>query len=55
VVKKKVLVHLGEHKMPQAAMEARPFDIEDHRQRGRTEQATKLQEKLEKLRELTTA
>ncbi len=53
VVKKQVLVHLGEHDAPEAALAAWPSDIEDHRQSGRTEQADKLEAKLTWLRALT--
>ena len=53
VVKKEVLVHLGEHETPEAALASWTSVIEDHRQSGRTEQADKLEGKLKKLRELT--
>jgi hypothetical protein len=53
VVKKEVLVHLGEHETPETALAAWSSDIEDHKRSGRTEQAKKLQEKLIRLRELT--
>ena len=51
-VKKEVLVHLGEHETPDAALTAWPREIETHRASGRGEQADKLAGKLEKLRTL---
>ena len=51
-VKKEVLVHLGEHDTPDAALTAWPREIETHRASGRGEQADKLAGKLEKLRTL---
>ena len=48
-----VLVHLGEHRTPEAALAAWPGEIEEHRRTGREEQAEKLQGKLERLKELT--
>jgi hypothetical protein len=53
MVKKRVLVHLGEYQSPEAALAAWPEEIEDHKHNDRTEQAKKLHEKLERLRELT--
>ncbi len=53
VVKKEVLVHLGEHETPAAALEAWASDIEDHKESGRYDQADKLQAKLTRLRALT--
>jgi hypothetical protein len=48
-----VLVHLGEHRTPEAALAAWPAEIEEHRRAGREEQAEKLQGKLERLKKLT--
>jgi hypothetical protein len=48
-----VLVHLGEHETPEAALSAWPDEIAEHRRYGRDEQADKLQGKLEKLRSLS--
>ncbi len=50
----KVLVHLGEHDSPEAALSAWPGEIDEHRRNGRDEQADKLQRKLDELRQLTT-
>jgi hypothetical protein len=47
-----VLVHLGEHPTPEAALAAWPAQVEHLRAIGRDDQAEKLQAKLEKLREL---
>lgn len=52
MVKKEVLVHLGEYDTPKAALAAWPGEIEDHRKHDRGEQADKLFVKLEKLRTL---
>jgi hypothetical protein len=52
-VKKEVLVHLGEHATPGAALVAWPEEIDEHRRAGRDEQADKLQGKLKRLEELT--
>jgi hypothetical protein len=51
--RQEVLLHLGEHRTPQAALAAWPGEIEEHRRAGRGEQAEKLQGKLERLKELT--
>ena len=51
-VKQEVLVHLGEHETPEAALAAWPQEIEHLRVIGRESQAEKLESKLEKLREL---
>lgn len=48
-----VLVHLGEHRTPEAALAAWPGEIEEHRRTGREEQAERLKDKLERLKELT--
>ncbi len=48
-----VLVHLGTHETPEAALAAWPNEIAEHRRYDRDEQAEKLQEKLDRLRELT--
>src|SRR5215217_3186929 len=51
-VKQEVLVHLGEHETPEAALTAWPSEIELLRAIGREGQAEKLESKLAKLREL---
>jgi hypothetical protein len=47
-----VLVHLGEHTTPEAALAAWPGEIATHRRAGRDEQAKKLELKLVRLQEL---
>jgi hypothetical protein len=49
----RVLVHLGEHPTPQAALAAWPSEVEHLRDIGRDRQADRLETKLERLRELT--
>ena len=51
-VKQEVLVHLGEHETPEAALATWPSEIEHLRAIGRESQAEKLKSKLAKLREL---
>ncbi len=51
--RQEVLVHLGEHETPEAALAAWPDEIAEHRRYGRDEQAEKLQRKLYRLQELT--
>lgn len=51
--RQRVLVHLGEHPIAQAALEAWPTEVERLRSVGRDGQADKLAAKLETLRELT--
>jgi uncharacterized protein YceH (UPF0502 family) len=51
-VKQEVLVHLGEHETPEAALAAWPSEIEHLRVIGRESRAEKLESKLAKLREL---
>jgi hypothetical protein len=51
-VKQELLVHLGEHETPEAALAAWPSEIEHLRAIGRESQAEKLESKLAKLREL---
>ncbi len=51
-VKQEVLVHLGEHETPEAALATWPLEIEHLRVIGRERQAEKLESKLGKLREL---
>jgi hypothetical protein len=53
-VKQEVLVHLGEHPTPEAALDAWPPQVERLRAIGREEQADKLETKLDRLRELTS-
>jgi len=48
-----VLVHLGEHPTPEAALQAWPAEVEHMRAIGRDAQAEKLRSKLDRLRELT--
>jgi hypothetical protein len=48
-----VLVHLGIHPTPEAALEALPQEIEHLRRIGRDSQADRLTNNLEKLRALT--
>jgi hypothetical protein len=50
-----VLVHLGVHETPEAAMSAWPNEIAHLRRIGRDRQADKLEANLEKLRALTKA
>ena len=52
-VKQEVLVHLGEHETPEAALAAWPSEIAHLRHIGRDQQADKLQANFEKLRALT--
>ncbi len=51
-VKQEVLVHLGEHETPEAALAAWPGELEHLRRIGRDDQAEKLQGKLNELRAL---
>jgi hypothetical protein len=51
--RQKVLVHLGEYPTPEDALSAWPDAIDEHRRAGRDEQAEKLQDKLDRLQELT--
>jgi len=48
----RVLVHLGEHETPEAALAAWPTQLEHLRRIGRDRQADELQRKLDKLSEL---
>ena len=52
-VKQEVLVHLGDHPTPEAALDAWPTQVEHLRAIGREGQADKLERKLTRLRELT--
>jgi hypothetical protein len=47
-----VLVHLGQYETPEVALAAWPEEIAEHRRADRDEQAEKLQDKLNRLREL---
>jgi hypothetical protein len=47
-----VLVHLGVHPTPQAALEGWPSEVEHLREIGRDHQADRLAAKLKRLREL---
>jgi hypothetical protein len=51
--RQEVVVHLGQYPTPEDALTAWPEEIARHRAAGRDEQAEKLQEKLDRLRELT--
>ena len=51
-VKQEVLVHLGEHETPEAALTAWSSQVEHLRRIGRDGQADKLEAKLEKLKKL---
>jgi hypothetical protein len=51
-VKHEVLMHLGEHETPEAALAAWPSEIEHLRRIGRDDKANKLEDNLEKLRAL---
>ena len=52
-VKQEVLVHLGVHETPEAALSAWPTEITHLQRIGRDQQAGKLQANFEKLRALT--
>ena len=52
-VKQEVLVHLGEHETPEAALTEWPLEIAHLRRIGRDQQSDKLQANFEKLRALT--
>ena len=47
-----MLVHLGQHPMPEAALQAWPAEVEHLRAIGRDGQAEKLEAKLKRLRGL---
>lgn len=51
--RQEVLVHLGEYPTPEDALAAWPNEIAEHQRYGRDEQAEKLQDKLDRLQELT--
>jgi hypothetical protein len=51
-VKQEVLVHLGEHETPEAALAAWPSQMEHLRRIGRDRRADELAAKLEKLKKL---
>jgi hypothetical protein len=53
--RQEVLVHLGVHETPEAALSAWPAEVEHLRAIGRDDQANKLEANLEKLRALTEA
>jgi hypothetical protein len=53
--RQEVLVHLGVHETPEAALSAWPLELEHLRVIGRDDQADKLEANLEKLRALTEA
>ncbi len=47
-----MLIHLGEHQTPEAALAGWAEEIGEHRRAGRDKQAEKLQGKLDRLQEL---
>ena len=49
---KQEVVHLGEHQTIEAALELWPQEIQELRRVGRPKQADKLEEKLDRLRNL---
>ena len=51
--RQEVLVHLGEYETTEAALAAWPSEIAEHRRANRDERAEKLQDKLNRLQELT--
>ena len=53
--RQEVLVHLGVHETPEAAMASWPHEIAHLRRIGRDQQADKLENNLKKLRALTEA
>jgi hypothetical protein len=53
--RQEVLVHLGVHETPEAALSAWPLEVEHLRAIGRDDQADKLKANLEKLRALIEA
>ena len=53
--RQEVLVHLGVHETPEAALSAWPMEIAHLRRIGRDQQADKIEGNLKKLRELTEA
>jgi hypothetical protein len=50
---KQEVVHLGEHQTAEAALNVWPTEIQELRRIGRQNKAGKLQEKLDRLQELT--
>ncbi len=50
---KQEVVHLGEHQTAEEALTAWPTEIRELERRGRPKQAEKLQDKLDRLQELT--
>jgi hypothetical protein len=50
---KQQVVHLGEHSTTESALESWPTEIQELRRIGRPKQAEKLQQKLDRLQELT--
>jgi hypothetical protein len=50
---KQEVVHLGEHQTAEAALNVWPTEIQELRRIGRPNKAGKLQEKLDRLQELT--
>jgi hypothetical protein len=53
--RQEVLVHLGVHETPEAALSGWPMEIAHLRRIGRDQQADKIEGNLKKLRELTEA
>jgi hypothetical protein len=52
---KQQVVHLGEHSTAESALEAWPNEIQGLERKGRLRKAEKLQNKLNRLRELMTS
>jgi hypothetical protein len=50
---KQQVIHLGEHQTAEAALRAWPNEIQELERIGRPKQAEKLQDKLDRLQELT--
>jgi hypothetical protein len=50
---KQEVIHLGDHTTAESALESWPQDIKELKRIGRPKKAQKLQEKLDRLRELT--
>jgi hypothetical protein len=50
---KQEVIHIGQHPTVEAALDSWPNEIEELKRMGRPKQAEKLQEKLERLSELT--
>jgi len=51
---KQEVVHLGEHRTAESALESWPKEVQELKRMGRPRKAMKLQEKIYRLRQLTT-